>query len=202
MRRRLTREESREQTRKQLLDAAAEVFGQRGFYAASVDEVAETAGYSKGAVYSNFEGKDDLFLALLDRQLAEVGPQWDHAFDRDRSLEERVDFVSQLVAHGTERECAWTMLEMEFFLFAMRDERARTKLAAHYRRLRRAMQTTLERHFADTGITPLLPVEALTWLSSSFELGLQIQMCLDPDAVPGNLWPTVLPRLLGNPPPD
>jgi hypothetical protein len=93
------------------------------------------------------------------------------------------------------------MLEMEFFLFAMRDERARTKLAEHYRRLRRAMQATLERHFADTGITPLMPVDALTWLSSSFELGLQIQMCLDPEAVPESLWPTVLPRLLGNAPP-
>ena len=201
MRRRLTREESRERTREQLLDAAAEVFGRRGFYAASVDEVAETAGYSKGAVYSNFEGKDDLFLALMDRQLAEVGPQWERAFDRDRSLEERVEAVDQLVAHGTEGECAWTMLEMEFFLFAMRDERARTKLAEHYRRLRRAMQATLERHFADTGITPLMPVDALTWLSSSFELGLQIQMCLDPEAVPESLWPTVLPRLLGNAPP-
>ena len=65
---RLTRAEQRDVTRSRLLDAAEKVFVDRGFHAASVDEVAEEAGYSKGAVYSNFENKDELFLAVLERR--------------------------------------------------------------------------------------------------------------------------------------
>ena len=65
-RKRLTRRERKAETRAALLEAAARTFGRRGFYAASVAEVAEEAGYSKGAVYSNFESKEDLFMTLLE----------------------------------------------------------------------------------------------------------------------------------------
>lgn len=67
--RRLSRQESRQQTRERLLEAATKVFSKRGFYEASLDEVAEEAGFSKGAVYSNFANKEGLFMALLDRHL-------------------------------------------------------------------------------------------------------------------------------------
>src|SRR4029077_18498595 len=66
---RLSRAEQRDQTRARLLDAAEKVFVDHGFHAASVDQVAEEAGYSKGAVYSNFENKDELFLAVLERRV-------------------------------------------------------------------------------------------------------------------------------------
>src|SRR5271154_6402080 len=62
----LTPERRRQQTRDYLLQAAATVFTERGFYAASLDEVAAAAGFTKGAVYSNFKNKEDLFLALLE----------------------------------------------------------------------------------------------------------------------------------------
>src|SRR6516225_6093976 len=63
-------------TREHLLQAAAVVFARDGFHGASLDDVAATAGFTKGAVYSNFKSKEDLFLAVLDerieRQLAAV----------------------------------------------------------------------------------------------------------------------------------
>src|SRR5262245_39764617 len=65
-----SRAEQQEQTRERLVDAAARVFAQRGYHAATLAEVAREAGYSTGAVYSNFAGKEDLFLALADRQIA------------------------------------------------------------------------------------------------------------------------------------
>src|SRR4029450_2260196 len=65
---RLTRTERQGQTRSQLLDAALRVFLRQGFHGASLDEIAEEAGYTTGAVYSNFKGKDDLFLAVLDAE--------------------------------------------------------------------------------------------------------------------------------------
>ena len=70
---RLTRAESHARTRQALLDAAAQVFANRGFGGASLDEIAEVAGYTKGAVYSNFGSKDELFLAVLqDRMRRQV----------------------------------------------------------------------------------------------------------------------------------
>jgi len=75
-RRRLTREEARQQTRERLLDAAADVFKRLGYHGASLEAVAEAAGYTKGAVYSNFDTKADLFQALLDRYVqAEIASQ-------------------------------------------------------------------------------------------------------------------------------
>src|ERR1035438_3365086 len=61
----LTPERRRQRTREHLLAAAAEVFAERGFHGASLDEVAAVAGFTKGAVYSNFKNKEDLFLALF-----------------------------------------------------------------------------------------------------------------------------------------
>ena len=64
----LTPERRREMTRQHLLDAAAIVFARKGFHGATLDEVAKLAGFTKGAVYSNFKSKDDLFLALLEQK--------------------------------------------------------------------------------------------------------------------------------------
>src|SRR4051794_40496154 len=67
----LTRRERQEQTRDRLLDAAAKVFARRGYHQASLEEIAAEGGYSTGAVYSNFSGKEELFLALADREVDE-----------------------------------------------------------------------------------------------------------------------------------
>ena len=63
------RQERREQTRSELVGAARSVFLRRGFHAASLDEIAAEAGFTKGAVYSNFAGKEDLFFAVYERRL-------------------------------------------------------------------------------------------------------------------------------------
>ena len=66
-RKRLTREESRDQTNQRLLEAAAHVIAKKGFAAASVEDIAAHAGYTRGAFYSNFKSKSDLFIALLSQ---------------------------------------------------------------------------------------------------------------------------------------
>ena len=71
---RMTREQSKANTRERLLDAARSVFASRGFRGASVEEIASEAGFSTGALYSNFDGKEDLFLVLMEREIAEQGP--------------------------------------------------------------------------------------------------------------------------------
>ena len=69
---RWTRERRRELTRTALLDAAAEAFARRGFHGASLDEIAEAAGYTRGAISFNFGAKEDLFLAVIERHNAAV----------------------------------------------------------------------------------------------------------------------------------
>jgi AcrR family transcriptional regulator len=75
-RRRLTQAESREQTRRQLLAAAAEVFGRKGFAGASLEEIADLAGYTTGAVYYHFGNKDKLFLELIESGWSRQNAAW------------------------------------------------------------------------------------------------------------------------------
>src|SRR4029453_6243198 len=132
---RLTRAQRRQQTRDQLLDAAGQVFARRGFHAATIDEVAEAAGYTKGAVYSNFASKDDLVLALLDKHLAAQFQQIE-ALDDIESCEE----LRAALAGRTEQEFAaardFGVLLVEFSLYAMRNPAAQAELAKRYRQLR------------------------------------------------------------------
>lgn len=74
-RRRLTRAEAKARTRQQVLDAAARVFAQKGYAGASVEEIAESAGYSIGALYSNFASKERLFLELMSARPAAASPR-------------------------------------------------------------------------------------------------------------------------------
>src|SRR5580693_1477163 len=86
---RLTREQSKAHTRERLLDAARSVFASSGFHGASVEEIASTAGYSTGALYSNFDGKEDLFLALMEREITEHSRVIGEAVARRASVAER-----------------------------------------------------------------------------------------------------------------
>src|SRR5579859_7078045 len=80
---RMTREQSKAHTRERLLAAARTVFASSGFHGASVEEIASCAGYSTGALYSNFDGKEDLFLELMEREINE------HAREIARAVSER-----------------------------------------------------------------------------------------------------------------
>jgi AcrR family transcriptional regulator len=199
-RKRLTRAQSQEQTRERLLDAAAEVFSQRGFQAASVEEVAETAGYSKGAVYSNFTSKEELFLALLDRHLERVlqvvaglavsGPE-------GATVGHGNDAPGASFARHLEETRTWNVLTMEFWLYAMRDERARQTLAERYRAGRAELATRLREMYAAQGSIPPMPVEYLAWALIALGTGLAVETYLDPPALPDELYQTVMRRLLG-----
>src|SRR5437773_11926599 len=70
-RRRPNRAEKRQANRERILDAGRAVFGARGFHAATIEEIAEEAGLSNGAIYYNFDSKGDLFFALLEERQEE-----------------------------------------------------------------------------------------------------------------------------------
>src|SRR3954452_5784897 len=109
---RLTREEKKAQTRERLIEAAARVFAEKGFAATSLDEVADAAGLTKGAVYSNFENKEDLVRAVL-----EVNQRRQHSISEatgDGTLEQQAAKAAQLFGDVIAEERAGFLLLIEF----------------------------------------------------------------------------------------
>jgi AcrR family transcriptional regulator len=127
---RLTRDERKAQTRVDLLGAARRVFVERGFHAATLDDIADEAGYTKGAVYSNFRGKDDLFLALLDDHYEQRILAHRELFDALRfdAPEDTQIAIARIMYDAYAREPAWWALIAEFSTHASRDAQLSERL--------------------------------------------------------------------------
>lgn len=186
-RRRAARGERRD-ARQELLRAAAGVFAERGFRDSTIDEVAERAGYSKGAVYWHFASKDDLFFALVeehvDRPTREMIELLESApAERDMAPEASRRFAEQLVG---QRE--WLLLDNEYWSQAVRDPDLRRRYAKRRRELRIALGRALAARMgtlgaAEIGMDPERVATALMALS----IGLAQQGLVDPRAVPDDL---------------
>ena len=124
---RLSREESKERTRERLLEAARQVFARAGYGGASVDAVAETAGFSKGAFYAHFGSKEAVFLELLDQHIEEDLRTGTALLDNTDDFETAVDGL--VARYATDRKDQdWCLLAVEFALHAARS----TSFAAAY----------------------------------------------------------------------
>lgn len=146
------RDEQRAQTRRDLLDAAARVFAERGYHTTSVDQVAEAAGFTKGAVYSNFTSKEELFLELLDRQIDQAVGVLEQVLE-DTPPEERARAFGEQQASIAVLDRNWFLLDTEFLLYAARNEHIRERVAERQRRTRQRIADIVQRHLDDLGIT-------------------------------------------------
>lgn len=167
---RLTREESRARTRGAVLSAARTLFAERGYRAASLDDIAAAAGYSKGAVYSNWPSKEALFLELLDRAAGDAAP-------------EGLDTAAT----------GWALATLDFFLEAVRTPQMREALAQRYRRARREAGAGLAGGRADPEWASWDEVASVAMALGS---GLVIQAAIDDDAVDPSLAGRAMERLL------
>jgi AcrR family transcriptional regulator len=130
----LTPERRRQQTREYLIKAAELVFAERGFHGATLDEVAAVAGFTKGAVYSNFKNKEDLFLALLESRYQQERDTVRAALDSSEPVEAHLgDFATMIRDQFEAGGDVWAALDLEFCLYAMRNSAVREKLAAFRR---------------------------------------------------------------------
>ena len=188
-RQRLTRHESRAQTRTRLIDAAGEVFAERGFYGASVEEIAERAGFSRGAFYSNFETKEDLFLAVLDAHIESEMTLTAEALGEDPSEQAILEFLhDRSVRRNKEaRASRWTLLWAEFWLHVLRQPELAPKLAERQRKARAAIAKLIESRCRQLGIEPSVPPKDLASLILAVDDGLVLQEHLDPGVVPDDL---------------
>jgi AcrR family transcriptional regulator len=183
---RLSRAERREQTRQELLSAAEACFVSRGFHASSVEEVAERAGYTKGAVYSNFASKEDLFFAVyeqrVERVLTEVVPGL-----LQGSAEGAFDWLATGSIERRDRDDGWLAVFFEFWAHVLRHPELRDRFAAIHARLLEPMAEGVRQLAADRGLALPGDVTAsqvvLAW--NAMELGLGLERLTQPRAVDG-----------------
>jgi AcrR family transcriptional regulator len=183
----------KEAVRSRVLQAAGEVFAQRGFAAASMDQVAAAAGFTKGAVYSNFASKDELFLALMAE---EVQRRVDGV---SAALQTATDLPAALAAVNAElsrREAAWQLLFLEFWQRAVRDPEVRRRFVASRRDLRTRITATVARFLAEHPVRTGWDAESLTVVIIALANGLAVEALPDPEAVPDDLLARVLADLV------
>jgi AcrR family transcriptional regulator len=175
----------RDRTKERLLDAAAGIFAARGFHGASVEDVAAEAGLTKGAVYSNFDSKEALFLALLDREVAQLHDVLAAllalpAEQRAAALDDRLADV-----HVLQRD--WVLLELECLLYAARNPAARDAFAARRREDHARLAAVLAAHLADLGVEGADDTAAaVAPLLSACADGISAAALVDDDAEPAS----------------
>ena len=192
---RLTREESRARTRAAVIDAAMVVFARRGFAGASMEEIAAEAGFTRGAVYSNFDDKADLFLAVIEerehRRVDEISALL-------RGSDSPADFFTSLAAANRQRETVeqWVLLRIEFWLYAMRNPEVRPRLIERNRALLASVEQAVRAILAEAGIPPPRPVADIAAVVQGLDEGLSLLHLLDPERVRPGLFLDTLGMLL------
>jgi len=179
--RRLGRQERREQTRADLLAAARRAFLRDGFHAASLDAIAEDAGYTKGAFYSNFASKDDALVAVFDEHFRDRAVAYERLIFTTGSVEDAYRAVARYWHDANEREPEWSRLVIEFMAHASRHEHLRQAVKeVRQRGLDRIVELVeqlAERH----GVEYTVPITELVRGSGALNRGLAVEQLLDPE---------------------
>jgi AcrR family transcriptional regulator len=170
--------------RDELLGAALRVFARRGYRAAGVDEIAAEAGYSKGALYWHFSGKEELLTALLEERidapmrerfdlLGSAPPEQDMAAEATRAFAQQRD---------SEREAM--LLEREYWSLAIRDPELRARYAERQAELRGALASALEARARHLGLPEIpMPAQDVARIVMSIIGGLAIDELIEPESV-------------------
>lgn len=190
-RRRLTRAEQQAQTRARLIEAAAKVFARRGYQAARVEEIAEEAGYSHGAVYSNFEGKTDLFLAVFEEYMAERVrelAETQAALPEDAPLEARARALADQWMDRLARDRESVTLHMELIVHAGRDQELARRFGTRSMAMREAVARYIAHYQQETGLELAMGVDDLALVLRALGIGLAIESLVSPDTVRHNLY--------------
>jgi AcrR family transcriptional regulator len=175
-----TQEERRSQTRTQLLDAAAELFAERGVEASSIDAIAALAGRTSGAVYDHFGGKDGLLRALLESWVDDASTVIGAELTAATTLDERLLALWRNVAHPPSGDGRWIALEHELWSYAVRHPEVHDYLVRRYRAAWAGVSAAGRDWVGDdTGDVGAALIGLL--------LGLEMMRRIDPDTVTDDL---------------
>jgi AcrR family transcriptional regulator len=201
VRKRLTRQESQARTRELLLEVAATEFLAHGYSGTSLERVAEAAGFSKGAVYGNFAGKEELCLAVLENHffgqlqifVADFAAGGDTIEDRLAVLERWWDILLA--------DDEWQLLAMEFAVQTRRNPKIQEQLAQREKMVRTAVTALLSQQIRQLGVTPVLPPDQLGIVLVAVVGGIAVQRLVDP-SIPASLLTDAVRALFRAPRPE
>jgi len=186
---RLTRGESKARTRAELVEAGRRVFLARGYHRATLEAVADTAGFSTGAVYSTFQGKADLFLAVLDARVADRASRLERAGATAATAAEQGADLAREFTGTSKQERDWSLLVIEFWVHAARDAELRRKFAERHDALKAAIGRVFDEMLARTGQRLLLDTEQGAMAAIAMGNGFTLERLAHPDSVPDELFP-------------
>jgi AcrR family transcriptional regulator len=198
---RLTRKEKQAETRQRLLDAAERVFLRRGLQGSSVEEIAAEAGYTRGAFYSNFKSKDELFVELLHARV------YDRYAELARETEARPGTPRERLRWGIERVRDvqrgeggnWLFrLWLECLTQAARDEDFRKLAASFWSGNRALLAEQTKATLKEVGRKPPLPPAQIATAMIALDVGLAVQHLVDPEEVPLDLYVPLFDLLFGS----
>ena len=190
---RMSRAESQAQTRSQLVATARQMFFDDGYHPTSLEKVADTAGYSKGAVYSNFRNKEELCTAVLDEVRAERFAETIELVARQDRFEALRDWAERVIG-----DPGWTPLEAEFALHARTDEGSRTVLAGRLDNIIDMLSNGLESMESADDLDLKMPSREAATVMLALGVGLGLMRSIDP-SIPVNGLADTLRLVVGQP---
>jgi AcrR family transcriptional regulator len=179
MRTTLSREQQVARNRQLVLAAARRVFLASGYASASLDAIAEEAGFSKGVVYSQFKSKADMFLALLEARIDERAEQ-NEQLAAELDGRDLAAAVPQLALSMRRAEPEWTQLLLEFRLHAARVPELSRRYAELHERTVARLASVYARLHERAGTTPRYPPQVLAKLTLAFGVGVFLERLADP----------------------
>ena len=192
------RRPGRAAVRRRLLDAALEVFAERGYASANLDQVAAAAGLTKGAIYSNFASKDDLFFAMMHdqarRRVEAVRAALEAGAGAPRGEQSLHDIGRLLTAAFTEQR-EWQLVFLDFWRRAVQDDAVRAQFVAQRRVLRAAIAGRVEQVLGRAPAPGGLTVADIVTVVLALSNGLAIEQYADPEVVSDDLFGRVLAQL-------
>jgi AcrR family transcriptional regulator len=189
---RQTRKEKQAHTRRCLMRSASKLFAERGLQNASIDDVAEDAGYTKGAFYANFASKEELFLEMLDERFAERADELERLIAGEGSDAEKAVRAGDEITRMLTSDPEWRRLLFEFTAYAVRNEEFRKQLVARRAALRARVAAALQTRADELGLHTGVPADQVALMTSAMASGFAIERLLAHDEVPDELLGTML----------
>lgn len=177
---RLSRAEQNERNQALVLDAARRVFLARGYHAATLDEIADEAGFSRGVVQSRFGNKADLFLALLEERIAERAAQ-NERLAGGLAGAEGTRVLREHAARRNRAELDWGLLLIEFRVHAARDAELGGRYAALHARTRQALAGVITGVYERAGQPPPFPPQEMAQMILAVEAGIRLEQAAEPE---------------------
>jgi AcrR family transcriptional regulator len=177
---RLSRAEQNERNRALVLAAARRIFLARGYHAASLDEIADEAGFSRGVVQSRFGNKADLFLALLEERIAERAAQ-NARIAEGLGGAEGMRVLREHAARRNRADLDWGLLLIEFRVHAARDPDLGRQYAALHARTRQALAGVITDVYQRAGQPPPCPPQEMAQMILAIEAGIRLEQAAEPE---------------------